>query len=1439
MTISLFLLLLLLLQNHHLTTSRATSNTFWWLQNSSLTFLDRYHLHEKEDSSSDLRPDHPTAITTTTTTQFPPSVQSLFDTNACEIDIVSAPLTKSKFRKKYFLNKPVLVRRRSDPQTKRSKAEERWSTIEYLNQTAGHLNVMVGTSRRIIESGGEGGWKTPLSEFLSCVRNQNDQNDQNDKLVNQKLRRPIYAFDRGHLLSESKELRHDLGSDPFFFKHSATKAKQLSYKKSENFFRGKEETLRYFLMTAGDGSGVQFHAHSDGYNTLIACPSGSTCKKLWFLTPPSVDPSPEFPIYRDWCCSPSSWIQSILPELLKRKIVGWTDDIKKKQKLLRPFFVVVQNVGETIYIPENWNHATLALGKFTVSVAGQLRIGHTPIGRTLWKADYLKSKGQHDRALSLYEKALTMDATHRETKMKLGIQWATLSFQFQQDPSKRAKFLDKARAIYLKTIKENNQDLNAIASLAEVEYWDGNANKSYELYDRALTLMPTNVGKSMYLVGKSRSATHIDGGKVSRGLFILKGALVAAHTDKEAAGLVLPDMITLLKKTHKTWKQRVKRNPTRNEKRGKLVIDRLEKELKIAEKQLAYAKHRREMVMGKGDERDFMSIDSQGGVGDSDDSDDKIVPATKTKTKFHLNAKTMRTKLCIGDNRPLDCNPSPSCGLIVVPNNTTLSRALYQAVFDENDIVSVSSSISSRTRFTKQLLSQAPSGCPAYIVASNTGVIQSLLSSTVISTLALNNQVDDVVMNHILSSVNRICGTRLFTEQERLSKVLFATLVNDKAWSTPKAQSTVLSLQSQGAHVNFGFLKHAIEHVQPATLARCFEFTSDTVKRSTDHLNQTLLHIAILGANVNQEVVKIVFDACGSDCLHAKDVNGRTPLAAALRNQINWFWEARETKSNPYAAAATLLLELGADPNTRDYMGSTPLMRASRNQNYQGVNLLLQHGANPTLVDFQKSSALHSSVEWFKVTVEISKKLVSKSIDPVGVAEMSNAMDEIHTGCTTKLQRVVSLGGAKYLGLQDGVQASEIANALVDCSFFDRIASVLIKALEETGQEDVLHSTNGINRTVLDMAHPRMRPRLLKMATSTLSSIEFSVLGDGDGADMNNRRDDMNNRRDFSDSTTVADDINVWSSEHCDFDVRSASTLSAAKFQDEYFQQSRPVLVLNATDHSWNKFRSTLSNETWLHLRSKQSQGQHQFEVGSIPFAKSFNVAESMSMSISEYLEHILPTVASVVGEQPAEKKSKDERNKKRNKNNSKEKVLPPYLFHAVDMTDVKSLKHALPLDQDVVGHLGNFSNILTSLDLFETAQWYFGSYNSGAPMHFHGSALNVLIRGTKLWAMLPPRYATYSRQHPSTFMSTFKASRAREGELDKNSEAVWCEQPSGSFLFVPAGWSHAVLNLDKVVAGVAVEIIHAGTGEASRQWRKLSEDGLDVQGYLFVLKAA
>ena len=92
--------------------------------------------------------------------------------------------------------------------------------------------------------------------------------------------------------------------------------------------------------------------YSNRYNTLLACPAGTGCQKLWLLSPPGVDPLPEWPLRRAWCCGPDSFAQAILPAL----------SLKNPTRHERPYFVV-QNVGETLYIPEQWHHATLALGR--------------------------------------------------------------------------------------------------------------------------------------------------------------------------------------------------------------------------------------------------------------------------------------------------------------------------------------------------------------------------------------------------------------------------------------------------------------------------------------------------------------------------------------------------------------------------------------------------------------------------------------------------------------------------------------------------------------------------------------------------------------------------------------------------------------------------------------------------------------------------------------------------------------------------------------------------------------------------------------------------------------------------------------------------------------------------------------------------------------------
>jgi hypothetical protein len=233
------------------TTASATEH--WSNNDPQSTFLDRYHRHTHCN--------HPTSTQTCASRPdwsppprpaLPTIVQNIFRDNLVEIAIEPTLSTKA-FKANYFLQQPVLVQTLFQP---RPAAFHRWRNLTYLQGIAAaeQLRVRVGTSRRIVQNGGDGKWLTPLSTFIHHIERHATQHTV-----------PLYAFDRGHLLSTSTQLTQDVGATPSFFKHSERTSKQRANKyANESWFRDKEDTLQYFLMTAGPGSGVQPHAHSDG-----------------------------------------------------------------------------------------------------------------------------------------------------------------------------------------------------------------------------------------------------------------------------------------------------------------------------------------------------------------------------------------------------------------------------------------------------------------------------------------------------------------------------------------------------------------------------------------------------------------------------------------------------------------------------------------------------------------------------------------------------------------------------------------------------------------------------------------------------------------------------------------------------------------------------------------------------------------------------------------------------------------------------------------------------------------------------------------------------------------------------------------------------------------------------------------------------------------------
>ncbi len=128
--------------------------------------------------------------------------------------------------------------------------------------------------------------------------------------------------------------------------------------------------------------------------------------------------------------------------------------------------------------------------------------------------------------------------------------------------------------------------------------------------------------------------------------------------------------------------------------------------------------------------------------------------------------------------------------------------------------------------------------------------------------------------------------------------------------------------------------------------------------------------------------------------------------------------------------------------------------------------------------------------------------------------------------------------------------------------------------------------------------------------------------------------------------------------------------------------------------------------------------------------------------------------------------------------------------------------------------------------------QFFYGTKYSGAPMHSHGPAFNVLLKGEKLWNLLPPGRDLYTNIHPLEWIATSKffhlvcsgCLTARFlSELETNSSEYphrvakdgslpsprLCQlrQKAGEVLYVPRHFSHQVLNMDKENVGFAVEV--------------------------------
>lgn len=97
----------------------------------------------------------------------------------------------------------------------------------------------------------------------------------------------------------------------------------------------------------------------------------------------------------------------------------------------------------------------------------------------------------------------------------------------------------------------------------------------------------------------------------------------------------------------------------------------------------------------------------------------------------------------------------------------------------------------------------------------------------------------------------------------------------------------------------------------------------------------------------------------------------------------------------------------------------------------------------------------------------------------------------------------------------------------------------------------------------------------------------------------------------------------------------------------------------------------------------------------------------------------------------------------------------------------------------------------------------------SGAPLHFHCQAFNILTAGRKLWILVPPSSGVNKLAYGYSRVDSLTWIHDNIDQIASHPGLSVCLQNPGDNFFVPSFWSHATLNLE-TSTGFATEIYNA-----------------------------
>jgi len=242
--------------------------------------------------------------------------------------------------------------------------------------------------------------------------------------------------------------------------------------------------------------------------------------------------------------------------------------------------------------------------------------------------------------------------------------------------------------------------------------------------------------------------------------------------------------------------------------------------------------------------------------------------------------------------------------------------------------------------------------------------------------------------------------------------------------------------------------------------------------------------------------------------------------------------------------------------------------------------------------------------------------------------------------------------------------------------------------------------------------------------------------------------------------------------------TNSVSIPSRCDLQEVFGMPSRDQLISIIERNVPTIFRGAVRNwtfrEAWQKDKFVAKYGETTVRTAEIPYADTFDdKAPSNTMTMNEYI------------------------NAWGTPDNESPSGAPMYMFTA-DYTNENpplrdDIRELIELLHDVPDT--NETDTLKEL----SPQFFVGPAASGAPMHWHNTALNALAFGEKHWYVLPPQDTFYSVLPSAIF------AQDEVPQLESTIGVRQCTQRAGDLIFVGESYGHATLNT-KPTIGFAME---------------------------------